>query len=683
MYAPFLIFVELEDRSVMDRTPAETTPDVHELLANQRAQAADHADDRAFGKACREAVHKICQDRTITAFVDSVAFGEVSPIESFRRLELLKALQPGVFCSDRTWGFGVIQKLDDFYKKITIDFVSKPGHQMTYAYAAEALTLVDDSHLLVRRHKDPAELDALRRERPDEIVRLALRNFGPMSVTKLEKTLTDSRIVTPTQWKAFWDGARKGLKRDPLVEIPAKRADPITIRTHAQNYGDAWMASLGRERDIARILTLIGELETQMPDKIPAATDVLSDRLAFGLKGAYNTDPGTYARLAITVQRLGLATPEATPLKAHLWEDNRFIKAAEQISAREASDLAGYLLRDDVAAQRRMTGLLPSLPYNLACEVLQILYGSAVDGDAQRLCRAILRSATPHPVLLTWALRNRDAFANWNLPSLYDLLMQSISLLEEKRAYEALRMQNTIRLVFDNVKGFDAAFTAMDPLQRQAMFERIQASPAWDPASHRHLLNHMIKIEPKLAARRKTSATAQASVVTRLTSWRSLAERQLAYRHLIEVVLPKNSQDIATARSYGDLRENFEYQSAKHQQGLLLQRQAEMDGDLKQVKGSDFADAPTDKAGMGSTITITFPDTSSRTYTILGEWDRDEALNIISCRSRLAQCLEGRQPGDRVLIPGETDDVLVTVAAVEPLSAVIRAWIAAPPPPAI
>jgi hypothetical protein len=207
----------------MDRTPAETTPDVNALLASQRTQAADRADDRAFGKACREAVHKICQDRTLTAFVDSVAFGEVSPIESFRRLELLRALQPGVFCSDRTWGFGVIKRLDDFYKKLTVDFVGKPCHQMTYAYAAESLTMVDDSHLLVRRHKDPAGLDTLIRERPDEIVRLALRNFGPMSVTKLEKTLTDAHIVTAAQWKTFWDGARKGLKRRVIATVMGHR----------------------------------------------------------------------------------------------------------------------------------------------------------------------------------------------------------------------------------------------------------------------------------------------------------------------------------------------------------------------------------------------------------------------------------------------------------------------------
>jgi transcription elongation GreA/GreB family factor len=82
---------------------------------------------------------------------------------------------------------------------------------------------------------------------------------------------------------------------------------------------------------------------------------------------------------------------------------------------------------------------------------------------------------------------------------------------------------------------------------------------------------------------------------------------------------------------------------------------------------------------MGVSVSLTCPDASTRIYTILGEWDRDEALNIISCRSKLAQCLEGRRPGDRVLIPGETDDELVTIAAIDPLSDVVRAWLAAVP----
>jgi transcription elongation GreA/GreB family factor len=78
-------------------------------------------------------------------------------------------------------------------------------------------------------------------------------------------------------------------------------------------------------------------------------------------------------------------------------------------------------------------------------------------------------------------------------------------------------------------------------------------------------------------------------------------------KKLVEVDLPKNSHDIAVARSYGDLRENFEYQAAKDLQRQLLQRQAEMQIELKTVKGTDFADAPCNKVGSGTTVVLRRP----------------------------------------------------------------------------
>lgn len=663
----------------MDQTATQTT-DIETLLSALRTKANEHADDRAFGAHCRASIVKICKDRTLAAFVDSSGFGEVSPIESFRRLALLRDLKSGTFCTDRTWGFGIVRKMDDFYKKVTLDFDGKPGHQMTYAYAAETLVVVDDNHLLARRHKDPAGLEKLILEQPDEIVRLALRTFGPMPVARLEKTLADARIITPSRWKTFWEGARKALKKDPLTDIPSKRNDSITLLSRAQEYGASWLAALGRERDIERILTLIKDLEEQAPEKIEPALAVLSDRLTFAIKGAYNSDPSNYARLAITVQRLGLSEPQAAPLQAHLWEDNRFITAAEKLSLREAADLAGYLLQDSSEAHTRMIALLPVLPYNLAVETLRILYEGPEKASANTACQVILQAADPHPVFLTWAIRNHTSFTEWHLPPYYDLLMKGVSLLDEKHSGEALRLQHTIRLVFDHVKGFETTFKALDPLQKQAIFERIQASATWDSTSRRHLLTRMIKIAPKLKAHRKTTSTDSVATAVRQTSWRSLAERQAAHRRLVEVDLPQNSKDIATARSYGDLRENFEYQTAKHQQGLLLQRQAEMDAELKQVKGTDFTNAPTDKVTAGTTVTFTLPDASASTYTILGEWDRDEALNIISCKSRLAECLLGRHVGNRVLIPSETGEDVATITTIAPLSETVRAWVTTRPP---
>ena len=65
-----------------------------------------------------------------------------------------------------------------------------------------------------------------------------------------------------------------------------------------------------------------------------------------------------------------------------------------------------------------------------------------------------------------------------------------------------------------------------------------------------------------------------------------------------------------------------------------------------------------------------------QSYTILGEWDRDEALSIISCKSRLAEVLEGLACGGKTVIPTESGEAEAEVVAVEALSPAVMAWLA-------
>jgi transcription elongation GreA/GreB family factor len=123
------------------------------------------------------------------------------------------------------------------------------------------------------------------------------------------------------------------------------------------------------------------------------------------------------------------------------------------------------------------------------------------------------------------------------------------------------------------------------------------------------------------------------------------------------------------------LAAQYNYQAAKDLQRQLLQKQSEMQLELQQVKGTDFADAASDRAGPGTTVRLTLADGSKLTYTILGEWDRDEQLNIISNKSRLAMCLEGKKPGETVTVPSASGDTAATLEAVETPGEAVRAWI--------
>ena len=81
-------------------------------------------------------------------------------------------------------------------------------------------------------------------------------------------------------------------------------------------------------------------------------------------------------------------------------------------------------------------------------------------------------------------------------------------------------MQNNLKSLFEQSKWLEGIFAELDTPQRQFVFERIQASPAWDPATHHTLLGRMLKLDPSLADRKRVVAPQPQDAVRR-TSWRS------------------------------------------------------------------------------------------------------------------------------------------------------------------
>ena len=138
--------------------------------------------------------------------------------------------------------------------------------------------------------------------------------------------------------------------------------------------------------------------------------------------------------------------------------------------------------------------------------------------------------------------------------------------------------------------------------------------------------------------------------------------------------IPANAKEIAIARSYGDLRENFEYKAAKDQQAVLNSRRDKMVAELTQVRPSDFADVPKDTVAAGTAVTLERDGGARETYYVLGEWDNDESLRILSSATRLAKALIGHKAGDEVAVPGEAGESRVRVVEVGALPQEIVDW---------
>ena len=630
------------------------------------------------GTGIRDILRKATKDRLLLAFVDSVGFGMRSLDEAFARLERLLSFQPGRLVLNPTWGLGEVKRIDSFYRRVTVDFTARKGHQMTFDAACETLVFAPEDHVLVTNRADPARIQKMLKEEPGEFVKAMLKSFGDMPVTRLEELCAQHGFVKQANWKAFWEKARAALRQDNLVEIPTRRTEPLHVKKTAETYGDSWFTAFAQMTDPKSILSSVRELQgtkrfKALPDDARAK---IADRLAFALKGARGVDDALYARLAFCLDDLKLDPERTAKARTYLWTDGRYLAAARTLPARETETLVVFLTADNREARKHeLFKVLPEMCFPFLTETLMFF---KTDADCEDAVAALLKSPAAPATLVTLILGRYEDFKHWSkLPPLVVILTHAIALGEGRQSGETLRMQNMIRRLFADKKWLEGIFAQLQPADQVLFFERFQASIAWDPSTHHLIVVRMTHIVPELATRQVKKT--EAPKIERVTSFRAYAERKAAYQKLVNVDIPENTRRIEFARSYGDLSENAEYQYAKDEQRALLQKQTLMQDELKLVKAVDFASVVSDAVCPGTTVRIATADGKELSYTVLGEWDNDLERGIIANKTRLAQNMLGKKAGESFDLPDVDGNVTTaTIIAVEPLSDDLREWIKVP-----
>jgi transcription elongation factor GreA len=137
------------------------------------------------------------------------------------------------------------------------------------------------------------------------------------------------------------------------------------------------------------------------------------------------------------------------------------------------------------------------------------------------------------------------------------------------------------------------------------------------------------------------------------------------YDQLVNHDRPKNVEQIAEARSHGDLRENAAYDAAKHDQSIIEGRIRELERMLKRVELIDEgASSDGSSVRIGSTVTIEI-DGDEETYTIVGAVESRPSEGRISNESPFGRALLGRNKGEEVTIETPGMDMTARILRVE------------------
>ena len=129
------------------------------------------------------------------------------------------------------------------------------------------------------------------------------------------------------------------------------------------------------------------------------------------------------------------------------------------------------------------------------------------------------------------------------------------------------------------------------------------------------------------------------------------ARLQEELKNLVRVERPKVVQDIAEARSHGDLSENAEYHAAKERQGFIEGRLSELGYKLGNAEIIDVDNLPKDRAVFACTVMLENVDTGEEVeYQLVGPEESDIEKGRISVTSPLGKAIIGKKPGEEIVL---------------------------------
>jgi len=573
---------------------------------------------------------------------------------------ILDQLKPGTFCLHKSWGFGQVHSWNLLLNQIVIDFQTKKQHVMQLKYATDSLQPLPENHVLVRKALDPETLKLQIRSDVPGFLELILSSFGgKITSDQIQRTITPD-LVPEAEFKKWWENAKKALRKDGRFSVPAKKNEPITIRDRSLSYADELIQQFQQARQLKTQVAVLekiakngevfaGQVETLQPtiaqvDEIGSRNIRLNPALAFELLIARDE----------LLQRLpGLAPGSLSVVQLLQEHQARLPEIVPQIAAtKQRRVLSDYVEAFPEDWDSRLLQVLPHASSRVVGEIAKIfIEKDRKDQFHQWLVRGIREHSISSEVL-AWLAKERGAthFAELVGPGLVPAIL---SALERDQSGGTRRNSKLHDLLIDDKDLIADVIGQTEIGQARDLMRRLMTSPAFEELNRRSLMARMIKIHPEL----QTMLTGESEHrdETLIVSWASLQRKKEEYDELITKKIPENTKEIGIARSYGDLRENFEFKAAKEMQTVLMRRKAELEQMLERARGSSFENVDTQQVSVGTVVTVRDIETdSSFSYSILGAWDSEPEKGILSYQTALGQALLGKRPGEVIELPNES-----------------------------
>jgi transcription elongation GreA/GreB family factor len=584
--------------------------------------------------------------------------------------EQLENLKPGTFCLHKSWGFGRVSEWNLLLNQIVIDFAGKKSHPMQAQYAAENLTPLAPEHFLARKATELASIKTLARENPSALVQNILESLdGKATAQQIGEWLVGD-VFTETEWKRWWESTKKALKASGVFSVPAKKNDPIQMRGEGVSHTDELLDAFNKARQpkaqiaaLEQIIKSHQQFKEQQLQPIIATIENMTVRnqkmhpeFAFELTIARDDLLECLPSLHSTHVGLTLS-------KLVLEEEERLISVLPKLpAAKEKKILQALPSALGSRWSDRALRLIQESHGRMVAQIPRILSEAGKHDELRTMLERSIREQSATGEMLTWLCSERERWDELVTP---ELLGAILAALEREQHNAPARVSKLHRTLVDDRQLLGDIFRKSDVATARDWMRRLQLSHLFDELTKRSLLARLVKVYPELESM-ITGVQTQGETASLIVSWSSLERRKAEYEELVKTKIPENTKEIALARSYGDLSENFEFKAAKQMQSVLMRRKTELEQMLHNARGTSFENPDTSRVSIGTIVTVCNAEANNEeTYTILGAWDGDPDRHIISYQTAIGQALLGHEIGETISLNTEHGAAQFTIMSIQ------------------
>jgi transcription elongation factor GreA len=569
----------------------------------------------------------------------------------------------GNFVFHRSWGVGIIRKIED--DSVVVDFAKKRGHKMSLKMAVSALDILPKDHIWVLRSvADTKKLHDKVKNNPRWALKTVIKSLGNAADMKKIKAELVPYVLTQREWSSWSTKARQILKTDNEFGNLTDKPDHFMVREQPITFAEKMYNKFRAEKSFFDRVKVLDEFLEQADEEgtESAESDLFREMFEYfagflrSNAGVNEHVVGSFLVVKRIIERFPFLNPGVEMDFTKLFEQ---IGNVEEVFARiENNELKSEFLEQVKHHVPDWPDYFVRLfPHHLSRDIVHDLEAR---GHADRLREMFFNIYNNYRDMrepFVWMVRN-CADDEWfqDLPVEHEkLLIAMVHLLDitareidnRKDVSANRKLNRQIHTYLFKSRNLVEYINTADEEGVNRIFTLVGDVKDLDPSLVLELKQQILDRFPgfKFYGEEEAETVSRGLIVTPA----SYDAKQKQLQHIHEVEVPQNSQEIAEARSHGDLRENAEYKAAKERQDMLNTTAARLQEEIERAQIVRPKDVDDSAITFGTKVTLLNRDSGeTEEYTVLGPWESNPEQSVISYLSPLGSKLYNHKEGEEL-----------------------------------